>query len=477
MILRLLIICSLFKEKFLVRYDAVTQQTGYFWHIDSANLNLDYNRQGDRQTNCQKVDRDRLRGSHPHHQPLGEFGESSCDSPVELVRSATQFIKKVRGDDFDFILWTGDSRAEAVMRDDNSTRYLEEMTILMREEFPYSSIYPVLGDQDFNPPSQAKPKEGPMYLTAGLLWQTWLPPKAIETLKSGGFYKIDLAGRQLQLVAINTALYLESNMETRHNYHHDPANQWHWLQKTLKAAREKHKTVIIFGHSPPGVFEHDWSTPGTHWLQHSHNIRYHRLIEEYSDVIVGQFFGHQNTDTFRVFYNKKRQPISWALVSPGISPISRLDGVREPVLSSPSIRLYKYSIYDGKVLDYSQFSLSLAQSKLEGRPVWDLHYNFSSYYNTEAITPHTMDLLYRNMVEGEGQLTHNYLMANTGGLEHPNNCPQPCRKVHLCSIPNVDITNFMKCVTAASSAESLLSLSLANLLMMIKLAADVRLFV
>ena len=112
-----------------------------------------------------------------------------------------------------------------------------------------------------------------MYLTAGLLWQTWLPPKAIETLKSGGFYKIDLAGRQLQLVAINTALYLESNMETRHNYHHDPANQWHWLQKTLKAAREKHKTVIIFGHSPPGVFEHDWSTPGTHWLQHSHNIR------------------------------------------------------------------------------------------------------------------------------------------------------------------------------------------------------------
>ena len=43
------------------------------------------------------------------------------------------------------------------------------------------------------------------------------------------------------------------------------------------------------------------------------------------------------------------QPMGWALVSPGISPMGRLDGVREPVLSSPSIRLYKYSIYDGKV--------------------------------------------------------------------------------------------------------------------------------
>ena len=43
------------------------------------------------------------------------------------------------------------------------------------------------------------------------------------------------------------------------------------------------------------------------------------------------------------------QPMGWALVAPGISPMGRLEGVREPVLSSPSIRLYKYSIYDGKV--------------------------------------------------------------------------------------------------------------------------------
>ena len=35
--------------------------------------------------------------------------------------------------------------------------------------------------------------------------------------------------------------------------------------------------------------------------------RYLRLILQYSDVIVGQFYGHQNTDTFRVFYNSKRK--------------------------------------------------------------------------------------------------------------------------------------------------------------------------
>ncbi len=31
------------------------------------------------------------------------------------------------------------------------------------------------------------------------------------------------------------------------------------------------------------------------------NFRYNRIVQKYSDVIVGQYFGHQNTDTFRIF--------------------------------------------------------------------------------------------------------------------------------------------------------------------------------
>ena len=38
----------------------------------------------------------------------------------------------------------------------------------------------------------------------------------------GGYYKIDMSNRKVELLGINTALYLENNMATRHNYHHDP---------------------------------------------------------------------------------------------------------------------------------------------------------------------------------------------------------------------------------------------------------------
>ena len=58
---------------------------------------------------------------------------------------------------------------------------------------------------------------------------------------------------------------------------------------------------MLFGHSPPGKFERDYSSGGHHWLEHGFNRRYVRFVRAYSDVIVGQFFGHQHTDTFRMF--------------------------------------------------------------------------------------------------------------------------------------------------------------------------------
>ena len=78
-----------------------------------------------------------------------------------------------------------DSTPYSSMGEDNSTRYLKEMTLLLREQFPYSSIYPVLGDMDFTPHGQAQAKADPMFKVAANLWDTWLPPKAIDSLKHG----------------------------------------------------------------------------------------------------------------------------------------------------------------------------------------------------------------------------------------------------------------------------------------------------
>lgn len=38
-------------------------------------------------------------------------------------------------------------------------------------------------------------------------------------------------------------------------------------------------------------------------FQEKHSLRLLRTIRENSDIIVGQFYGHLHSDTFRVIYN------------------------------------------------------------------------------------------------------------------------------------------------------------------------------
>ena len=93
----------------------------------------------------------------------------------------------------------------------------------------------------------------------------------------------------------------------------------------------------------------------------------------------------------------------------------KYQGVRQPVTSNPALRLYKYSVYDGKVclfelimldcdcdknmmklkrnyqvLDYTQFSLSLERSAKEPhRAVWEAQVPFikSHFYMALELSP------------------------------------------------------------------------------------------
>ena len=115
-------------------------------------------------------------------------------------------------------------------------------------------------------------------------------------------------------------------------------------------------------------------------------------------------------------------------------------------LSVSEIRLSRDQLLYFQVLDYSQFSLDLSKSNAESQPVWELHYNFSSYFDTDVITPESMDRLYSRMVQGVGayheaieeggdggdSLITRYLRANNGQRDQSLFCPHSCIKVVAC---------------------------------------------
>ena len=82
--------------------------------------------------------------------------------------------------------------------------------------------------------------------------------------------------------------------------------------------------VYLVGHMPPGVDERE---NGGILLfqdifQERFNERYLRLVRKYSDIIVGQFFGHLHSDSFRVIYSDDGRLIVYLILTHKLKAIS-----------------------------------------------------------------------------------------------------------------------------------------------------------
>jgi hypothetical protein len=90
---------------------------------------------------------------------------------------------------------------------------------------------------------------------------------------------------------------------------------------------------------PPGVDERQNGgiSPYHDVFQERFNQRYLRLVRKYSDIIVGQFFGHLHSDSFRIIYSDTGK-IYIGLPSGVSAHISRLSNPLSPSCVSFTIR-------------------------------------------------------------------------------------------------------------------------------------------
>lgn len=125
--------------------------------------------------------------------------------------------------------------------------------------------------------------------------------------------------------------------------------------------------VFIIGHVPPGFFEKKRNKP---WFTQKFNTVYLDLIKKHHSVVMGQFFGHHHTDSFRMFYDSEGKilsgdgckaaaywetveiiddscvsagaPINTMFLSPGVTPWkTTLPGVKDGA-NNPGIRIFEY---------------------------------------------------------------------------------------------------------------------------------------
>ncbi|KAK9701967.1 Acid sphingomyelin phosphodiesterase C-terminal region [Popillia japonica] len=212
--------------------------------------------------------------------------------------------------------------------------------------------------------------------------------------------------------------------------------------------------VYIVGHIPPGSDERQRGNINHKTLNYDdyHNKKYLELVQRYSSVIVGQFFGHLHSDSFRVIYNKRGRPVSWAMLAPAVTPRQTPDGS-----NNPGLRLYRFNKNTGHILDYTQYYLDLPTANLNSKsePEWVVEYNFTSYYGISNITPLALHNLADKLTLANDQSTFaKYFRANSVKMYNnpQGNCDANCAHTHYCAITRVDYEEHEQCLKTAASA-------------------------
>lgn len=144
------------------------------------------------------------------------------------------------------------------------------------------------------------------------LWKGALPPAALETVTSGGYYTT-LVKPGLRLIALNDNVCFVLNWWLLYEVETVRA-QFQWLHDVLLAAERNGEKAHILSHIPNG--DEDFHKPCSR--------EFRRIVDRFHDTIVGQFHGHSEYFGFEIFHwnNEITSPVNVAWSGGSIATFS-----------------------------------------------------------------------------------------------------------------------------------------------------------
>ncbi|XP_070691484.1 acid sphingomyelinase-like phosphodiesterase 3b [Pempheris klunzingeri] len=447
--LLLLLSCLLFKQLLAL--------TGTFWHITDHHWDHKYRLNDNPELVCASS------GGRPATN-AGIFGDYACDAPWHLINSSVYAMKDILPDP-DFIVWTGDDTPHVPNEDlgeEAVVQIIANLTHLINQVFPNTKVYSALGNHDYHPKSQLPAAPNNMYDRIAEMWQDWLDPESRGTFKKGGYYTEKLLNRTgFRMLVLNTNLYYDHNKLTQDM--DDPAGQFSWADRVLTEAAKNNEKVYIIGHVPPGHFEKKRSKP---WFTAKFNKRYLDLIQRHHAVVLGQFFGHHHTDSFRMFYGSDGSPIGTVFLSPGVTPWrTTLPGVVDGA-NNPGIRIFEYDTETLLVKDVVTYYLNLTRANA-ARGRWEKEYRLTESFRLPDASPTSMHQALE-LIANDRCYLQKYYEFNSVSYDLTE-CNSDCRVDHVCAAREVDFDSYQRCLkdgAAGTNAGLLLVLSAAVSLML-----------
>ncbi|KAI8094648.1 Metallo-dependent phosphatase-like protein [Thamnidium elegans] len=379
------------------------------------------------------------------------WGEYSCDTPLTLIKSLLDYIPKVEPD-ITFGIMTGDVPPHEVWATLPilKTQLIQDETYrLLHQHFdsPYSldsMLYPAVGNHEAAPSNNFPLKSTNipieiekdyldlkwLYKSLAHSWRGWLSLKTNPQVERNTGSYTARPVRGLKLVSLNTNFCYTLNWWLyEHPIQKDPNGVLSWLIQELQDSEDRAERVWIIGHIAPGdsTCFHDYAN------------YYNQIIDRYSHIISGQFFGHTHKDEMTIFYghNKNqtaKEAISVGYVAPSITPFHNLN---------PGFRVYKIDTETFEVVDSITYTADLDQASawLDG-PNWHVEYSAREAFNsTLAHLPSPSSPLsaawWHNVtvdMENNQETFNKYHLFTTKSSPLTKECDDDCRKNTICNI-------------------------------------------
>ncbi|CAG0884083.1 unnamed protein product [Darwinula stevensoni] len=375
-------------------------------------------------------------------EAAGKYGDyRSCDAPLITVQKTLEHVAQTHPD-ADIILWTGDQPPHDIWDQsiEENVATTNVTVALMKEYFPSTPIFPVVGNHEAWPVNIYTPEFVPeeefsadwLYNALWANWMDWLPGDQAANVQHGAYYSVAaLPGLRIITInnmfcyALNWFLWMDLNIP-------DPDNHLQWLINELQAAETANEKVWILGHIPPGSTDclPTWSR------------NYRRIINRYENTVVGQFFGHTHDDEYLVFYDMDdpERAINVGYVGPSITPYSYVN---------PSYRVYYADASPENptyaIIDHETWTFNLDEANLSGEPNWYLLYDARTAYGLPNLQPGSWSDLAFAMAQDDA-LFEEFWRYRHRESSSPDiqECDAECRTSTLCFLVRADSRECMK---------------------------------
>jgi len=414
---------SLKNQKPMMKGNKANSTTGYFLQLTDIHFDPDY-----------------LVGSNPNcGRPLccrdgtgdaGVFGHYLCDIPFSTVTAIFDHLVTLT-DQLDFIVWTGDNPPHNVWEQSQADQELATRTLsqAIAKSFPNTLIFPAVGNHEAYPSDQYV-LPNTQWLLDSLYenWGAWLDQDALDSVKEKGYYTI-LLREGLRIVTINT---LENDMINFYNllptYLAGPNNQSDWLIDTLSQAEENNEKVLLIGHIPCTLK----AASTDKWC-----AMYEAVVARFSDILVGQIYGHTHIDQLVVFTDPadRTKPTGMNYVTPSMTTYQNHE---------PGYRIYEFDYTTNQITNYYQYHANMTEANLSGHINFTMTYSAKELYGLPDLSPQSWYDLALSFRTDVTKFDSYYDNIHTGPTK--SECNDACRYNLVCEILGVTSSVYDACI-------------------------------